>query len=61
MAVDFPDGTAWRLADIWRVKFDDARRSYSENPTAEGRAEVMSVLRTLADLLLRDKLPPTTD
>jgi hypothetical protein len=56
MAVDFPDGLTG-LADVWRIKFDDVYRRYSESPTADSRAEVMRVLRTFADLVLRDKLP----
>jgi hypothetical protein len=61
MVVDFPDGTLQTLDDIWRLKFDNAYRRYSENRTAEDRAEVMRVLRILSDLLLRDKLPPNSE
>jgi hypothetical protein len=61
MVVDFPDGTVQTLADIWRVKFDDAYRHYSENRTAEARAEVTRALRTLSNLLLRNKLPSNSE
>jgi hypothetical protein len=45
----FPTERPRRLADVWRVKFDDAYRRYSEDPTADNRVDVMRVLRTFAD------------
>jgi hypothetical protein len=34
MAAAFTDDAAQHMADVWRMKFDDAYRLYAENPTA---------------------------
>jgi hypothetical protein len=46
------------LDDFWRAKLEEARRRYSDNPTAETRSECARLLRVFADFVLRGQLPP---
>jgi hypothetical protein len=57
MPVFFPDDALGDLADVWRVKYDEAYRRYSEYPTAKNLAECLKTLQTLADLVIRNQPP----
>jgi hypothetical protein len=61
MAVDFPDGVLRRLHDTWRDKLDQAHCRYSDNRTAETRAAYLKVLKTFADLVLRNQTPSDSE
>ena len=57
VAIDFPHNTLRGLNDVWRPRYEEAYRRFSENPTAENRQQCTKALRTLADLLIRNHPP----
>jgi hypothetical protein len=61
MTVDFPDGVLRRLHDSWRDKLADAYCRYSDNRTAETRAEYLKVLKTFTDIVVRHQPPPDSE
>jgi hypothetical protein len=57
VAIDFPHDRPQDLTDVLRTRYEEAVRRFSENPTAKNRDLCMRALRTLADLLIRNKPP----
>jgi hypothetical protein len=55
--IAFPDGTTRKLHVPWRLRLEEAERSYQDAKSKESRAEYLRILKTFSDLVLRYKLP----
>jgi hypothetical protein len=55
--MDYAESAKERLENHWQTKLEAARARYSENACVETKANYRSMLKTFADLVLRDAPP----